>query len=265
MITTITTIASQSFDRIRLSHLIAISQLTFYLSLCFLISEYSKYKPSSNLSGQIHDWTSRRTTSSLEDMFDVNLLIQTGGLYILALFLFAEVGLFLGFFLPGDTLLIAAGIFAKQGKMSIAAVLVIAALSAIAGDSTAYLIGRHVGRRIFNREYSVLFNRKHVLKAERFFERYGAKTVSVTHFIPIVRTFTPLVAGVAKLTYPLFLAFDAIGDIAWSVVVGLLGYYVGSRIPGIDNYILLVIGAAVILSLAPTIVHLVRWRIRKHP
>ena len=196
-------------------------------------------------------------------MFDVNHLIQTGGLYILALFLFAEVGLFLGFFLPGDTLLIAAGIFAKQGKLSIAAVLVVAALAAIAGDSTAYLIGRHIGRRIFNREYSVLFNRQHIAKAERFFERYGAKTVSVAHFIPFVRTFTPLVAGAAKLTYPFFLAFDVVGDIAWSVVVGLLGYYVGSRIPGIDNYILLIIGAVIIISLAPTLIQLMRWQRHK--
>ena len=196
-------------------------------------------------------------------MFAVNQLIQSGGLYILALFLFAEVGLFLGFFLPGDTLLIAAGIFAKQGKLNIAAVLIIAALAAMAGDTTAYLIGRHVGRRIFNREYSVLFNRKNVRKTEQFFARYGAKTVSVAHFIPIVRTFTPLVAGIAKLAYPFFLFFDAIGDIIWAVVVGLLGYYVGSRIPGIDNYILLVIGAAIILSLTSTVVHLVRWQIRK--
>src|ERR1039457_5944874 len=116
-------------------------------------------------------------------MLDVTHIIQSGGLVLLGLFLFSEVGLFLGFFLPGDTLLIAAGIYAKEGKMDIAAVILVAAVAAIAGDSTAYFIGRNLGPRVFSKQNSVLFNPGHIAKAEKFYEKYGSKTLLVAHFI----------------------------------------------------------------------------------
>lgn len=188
-------------------------------------------------------------------MFDVTTIVQHGGLLLLAVFLFAEVGLFLGFFLPGDTLLIAAGIYAKQGKMNLAAIIFVAALAAIAGDNVAYNIGRHFGRRLFKNKDSLIFDPNHIARAEAFYDRFGAKTLLVSHFLPIVRTFTPLLAGIAKMTYPKFATFNAVGDILWAVGVTLVGYYVGSRIPGVDKYIMLVIIAAVVLSAGPTLIH----------
>lgn len=196
-------------------------------------------------------------------MFDVTHIIQSGGLVLLGLFLFSEVGLFLGFFLPGDTLLIAAGIYAKEGKLNIAAVMIVAAIAATAGDSTAYMIGRHVGRRFFKKKDSVLFDPEHVAKAEKFYDKYGPKTLLVAHFLPVVRTFTPLLAGVAHMPYRRFLMFDAIGDSFWAVSVSLVGYYIGSRIPGIDNYILAIVLFAVVVSSGPTIIHVIRLQLRK--
>lgn len=199
-------------------------------------------------------------------MFDVSHILQSGGLVglvILAVILFAEVGLFLGFFLPGDTLLIAAGIYAKQGKLSLAAVIVVAALAAIAGDSTSYWIGRKLGHRVFTKNDGIIFRKDHINKAEKFYEKYGAKTLLVSHFLPVVRTFTPLLAGVAKMDYRKFLTFNIIGDISWAVSVTLVGYYVGSRIPGVDKYILLFLGFIMIISIVPTIYHVIRQRLTK--
>jgi membrane-associated protein len=195
-------------------------------------------------------------------MLNVTHLVQSGGLILIAAFLYAEVGLFLGFFLPGDTLLIAAGIYAKEGKLSIAAVIVVAAIAAIAGDSTAYFIGRKAGPRIF-KEHNVIFRQEHVVRAEAFYEKHGPKTLLVAHFIAVIRTLSPLLAGVARMQYSRFLTFDIIGDVAWAVIVTLLGYYVGSRIPNIDHYILLVLALVIICSLVPTIYHLVRLTLKK--
>lgn len=196
-------------------------------------------------------------------MFEVSHIVQSGGLFFIALILYAEVGLFLGFFLPGDTLLIAAGIFAKQGDLSLAAVIIVAAVSAIAGDSTAYFIGRKFGKKVFRKDDGIIFRKDHIQKAEAFYEKYGAKTLLVAHFIPVVRTFTPLLAGVAKMDYRKFLLFDVIGDIFWATSVTLVGYYVGSRIPGVDKYILLIIGGVVVISLIPTLYHLARHHLKQ--
>jgi membrane-associated protein len=196
-------------------------------------------------------------------MLDVSHIVQVGGLLLIGAFLFAEVGLFLGFFLPGDTLLIAAGVYAKQGKLSIAAIIVVAAIAAIAGDSTAYFIGRKLGPRIFRNEDSVIFRKDHVARAEKFYEKYGPKTLLFAHFLAVVRTFSPLLAGVGKMQYSKFLTFDAIGDITWALVVSLLGYYVGSRIPNIDHYILFVLAAIIVCSLVPAIYQIIRLTLKK--
>jgi membrane-associated protein len=196
-------------------------------------------------------------------MFSVTHIIQSGGLVLLGLFLFAEVGLFLGFFLPGDTLLITAGIYAKQGRLNIAAVILVAAIAATAGDSTAYLIGRHGGRRLFTKKDSVIFQPEHIAKAEDFYERFGAKLLLISHFLPVVRTFTPLLAGVARMPYRKFLVFDATGDTLWSIVISLVGYYIGSRIPNIDHYILGIVIFAVAISSGPTIIQLIRLKLKQ--
>src|SRR5580698_4613248 len=151
-------------------------------------------------------------------MCDVTHLIQSGGLILLGGFLFAEVGLFLGFFLPGDTLLIAAGIYAKEGKLNIAAVIVVAAIAATAGDSMAYFIGHKLGPRVFRNKDSVIFRPEHVARAERFYEKHGPKTLLIAHFLPVIRTFSPLLAGVARMPYRRFLTFDATGDTAWALI-----------------------------------------------
>lgn len=196
-------------------------------------------------------------------MFNVNEIIQSGGIWLIGLFLFSEVGLFLGFFLPGDTLLIAGGIYAMQGKLNLISVIVVALIAAILGDSTSYLIGRKIGRRLFTKKDSVLFDAKHVKRAEDFYQKYGSKAVLIAHFIPVIRTFNPLVGGVAEMPYSKFLIFDAIGDTAWAIIVTLIGYYIGSRIPNVDHYILAVVGLVVIVSLAPTVYHFVIKRYLK--
>lgn len=197
-------------------------------------------------------------------MFNVTDIVQHGGLLLLGFFLWAEVGLFLGFFLPGDTLLITAGIFAKQGKLSLAAVILVAGVAAIAGDSTAYFIGRKAGPKIFQKEDSILFKPEHVQRARLFYDKYGPKTLLIAHFVPVVRTFSPLFAGIAAMPYKRFLTFDAIGDTAWAVGVTLVGYYVGSRIPNVDHYILFVVLGAVVITLAPTLFHIATVIIRRH-
>lgn len=196
-------------------------------------------------------------------MLDVTHLVQVGGLLLVGIFVFAEVGLFLGFFLPGDTLLIAAGIYAKQGKLNIAALITVSALAAIAGDSLGYYIGRKLGPKVFTKDDGLIFRRDHIDKAEWVYERYGSKALLVTHFIAIVRTFMPLMAGVARMPYRRFLTFDAIGDIFWAVSVTLVGYYVGSRIPNVDRYILLALAAVVLASLLPALYHFARVQLRK--
>jgi len=196
-------------------------------------------------------------------MFNPSDIVQSGGLLLIGVFLFSEVALFLGFFLPGDTLLIAAGVYAQHGKLSIVGVIAVAILAAIAGDSTAYYIGRRLGPRVFKNKDSIFFRADHVAKAEVFYEKHGPKTLLVAHFLPVVRTFTPLLAGVAKMPYRRFVIFNATGDIAWAVSVTLVGYYIGSRIPNVDHYILLLVLAAMIITASPTLYHLVKLHLKK--
>jgi membrane-associated protein len=189
-------------------------------------------------------------------MPSVTELVQSGGLLLIALLVYGESGMFLGFFFPGDTLLLTAGVFAAQGKLSLAAVIVVVAVAAIAGDNTGYHIGRRYGRRLFRKPDSMFFRQEHVRRAEDFFERFGSKAMLIAHFVPVVRTFLPPVAGVARMDRKQFIIFDAIGDIAWAVIVTLIGYWFGTKIPNIDRYILLAVGAAMTISLGPSIYHL---------
>lgn len=189
-------------------------------------------------------------------MLSVTELVQSGGLLLIGLLVYGESGMFLGFFFPGDTLLLTAGVFAAQGKLSLASVIVVVAVAAIAGDNTGYHLGRRYGRRLFRKPDSMFFRQEHVARAEKFFERFGAKAMLMAHFVPVVRTFLPPVAGVARMDLKQFVIFDAIGDTAWAVIVTMIGYWFGTRIPNIDRYILLAVAAAVIISLGPSIYHL---------
>ncbi len=189
-------------------------------------------------------------------MFNINHIIEYGGLLLIGLLIFGESGMFIGFFFPGDTLLISAGVFAAIGKLSLSSIIIVAAMAAILGDNTGYHIGKRYGRRLFKKPDGVVFKQKYVSDAEIFFEKYGVKTMLIAHFIPVIRTFAPAVAGVSKMRYRYFFIFDAIGDIAWTITVTLIGYWFGRKIPNIDHYILLAVLAVVVITLGPTVYHL---------
>lgn len=193
-------------------------------------------------------------------MFDpTHLLAGTGvllGLVFIGGIIFAETGLLIGFFLPGDTLLISAGVFAAQGKLPLAATLLVIAVAAIAGDNLGYVIGKTAGRKLFHKKDGLLFRHEYVMRAESFYERYGSKTVLLSHFLPVIRTFAPIVAGVAKMNHFQFFVFDAIGDIVWAFAVTMLGYWFGSKIPNIDHYILPAVGLATLFTFSPMVWHL---------
>jgi membrane-associated protein len=196
-------------------------------------------------------------------MFNPSHLIESGGLALITLIIFAESGMMLGFFLPGDTLLISAGVFAAQGKLSLAALLILVSLAAIAGDNTGYHIGRTVGPRLFKKRDGLIFRHAYVEQSEKFFERFGSKTMLIAHFIPVIRTFTPIVAGVGKMSRARFAFFDAIGDCAWAILVTMLGYWFGSKIPNIDHYILLAVILATIFSFGPLVYHVIKAVLEK--
>lgn len=193
---------------------------------------------------------------SLTSMFDVESIIQTGGLLIIALIIFAESGMFVGFFFPGDTLLMTAGIFAAQGHLNIAEVILVIAFAAILGDNVGYHIGKQFGRGLFKKKDGVFFRQDYVQRAEKFYERWGSRTMLFSHFIPIVRTFAPPVAGVARMNYKQFFFYDAIGIIAWSFLVTMVGYWFGSRIPNVENYLILGVVGVMAFTLGPTFYHI---------
>ncbi|HEY5152425.1 MAG TPA: DedA family protein [Candidatus Saccharimonadales bacterium] len=196
-------------------------------------------------------------------MFDVTHIIQAGGLALIAALIFGESGMFIGFFFPGDTLLLSAGIFAATGKLPLLPTILVIALAAILGDNTGYHIGKRYGRRLFSKPDGVVFRQQYVQQAEGFYERHGSKTMLIAHFMPIVRTFAPAVAGVARMNYKQFFIFDAIGDSAWAVIVTLIGYWFGRRIPNLDHYILLAVVAVVLITLGPTVYHLAKALLEK--
>lgn len=163
-----------------------------------------------------------------------------------------------GFFLPGDTLLFSAGILAAGHKLSLVSALVVIAIAAIAGDNTGYQIGRSLGPRLFRKKDGLIFRKEHIERAEKFYEKYGSKTMLIAHFVPVVRSFAPVTAGAGKMPRKLFMFFDAIGDIAWTLVLTLFGYFIGSRIPGINKYIEPVLILVVLAFLTPTLYHILR-------
>ncbi|HSX29343.1 MAG TPA: VTT domain-containing protein [Candidatus Saccharimonadales bacterium] len=187
---------------------------------------------------------------------DPTTLIQSGGLIALGLIIFAESGLMVGFFLPGDTLLISAGILAAQGQLNIELTIAVIAIAAIMGDNTGYQLGRVAGPRLFRKKDGIIFRQDHIEKAEQFYEKHGSKTMLFAHFIPVVRSFAPVVAGVGKMPYAKFFIFDAVGIIVWAALVTLLGYWVGSKIPNLDHYIMPVLLGVVVLTFAPTLWHI---------
>ena len=189
---------------------------------------------------------------------DLKTLILAVGYVGLFAIVFAESGLFFGFFLPGDSLLFTTGFLASQGFFDLGTLLVLLSIAAIAGDSVGYWSGERFGRRLFNREDSIWFHKKHLVTAAEFYEKHGGKAIILARFLPAVRTFVPIVAGMAQMRYARFLAFNVWGGLFW--VVGLTGggYVFGSTIPDVDRYLIPVVLLIIVVSALPTAIHLYR-------
>ena len=199
-------------------------------------------------------------THLLHRLYDVRGLIEWGGTFLVCAIIFVETGLFVGFFLPGDSLLVTAGVFAGAGHLHLAWLLSLVALCAIAGDQLGYWIGRKAGEGLYRREDSLIFKKRHLQEAHAFYERHGAKTVIIARFVPIIRTFCPPVAGAAKMTYKRYLLFDIAGGILWVWAIVLLGYTLGRTVPNVDKKIDYIIVAVVVASLIPAAYH--AWKSR---
>jgi len=191
-------------------------------------------------------------------LFNVQGLIQWGGTLLVCGIVFIETGFFVGFFLPGDSLLVTAGVFAATGNLKLAELLLLVPLCAIAGDQVGYWIGRKAGRALYRREDSLIFRKRHLERAHQFYEKYGGKTVILARFVPIVRTFCPPVAGAAMMPYGRYVAYDVAGGFVWVGSMILGGYFLGSMIPDIGDRIHYVIGAVILLSLLPPIISVLR-------
>ena len=182
---------------------------------------------------------------------DPAFLIQTLGLIGVFSIVFAESGLFFGFFFPGDSLLFTAGLLASQGHFNVLLLWLGCTLAAIAGDSVGYAFGKKVGPKIFNRDDSLFFHKKHVLRTQAFYEKHGKKTIILARFVPIVRTFAPILAGVGNMEYRSFLSYNVIGGVIWSTLLIFLGFALGSFIPDVDRYLLPIVLAIIVLSFVP--------------
>ncbi|MBF8279952.1 MAG: dedA [candidate division NC10 bacterium] len=198
-------------------------------------------------------------------IYDVEALVRIGGLMALIAIVFVETGLFVGFFLPGDSLLVTAGLFAARGDLGLWSIFLFVSLAAIVGDTVGYTIGARTGPKIFTREDSLLFHKKHLITTKEFYDRYGGVTIIIARFMPIVRTFAPLVAGVGGMEYRRFVFYNVAGGIGWVVSMTSLGYFLGKAVPGIDRHIHVVIAVVIFLSLLPAIIKFARdrWRLRR--
>ena len=194
---------------------------------------------------------------------DVNGLLQWGGTFLVCAIVFVETGLFVGFFLPGDSLLVTAGIFAAAGHLDIRLLLSLGFLCAFGGDQLGYWIGRQAGQALYKREDSFLFKKRHLERAHEFYERYGGKTVVIARFVPIIRTFVSPVAGAARMEYRQFVIYNALGGFLWVWGMLLLGYFLGAVIPNVDRHIHIVVAIVVVLSLLPAVIETIRERRRK--
>jgi membrane-associated protein len=191
---------------------------------------------------------------------DPRHLIETFGTIGLLAIVFAESGLLIGFFLPGDTLLVTAGLLASQGKLNFAVILPGCFLAAVAGDQVGYLFGARVGPSLFRRPDSRIFKQENIEKARAYFERYGAKTILLARFVPVVRTFAPIVAGVGNMPYRVFITYNVLGGLCWAVGITTLGYILGESIPNIDKYLIPVVLVIGFLSALPVLIEVRRNR-----
>ncbi len=193
---------------------------------------------------------------------DLPTLIQSIGYLGVWGMVFAESGLLIGFFLPGDSLLFTAGFLASQHLLNVWLLIVGGSICAVAGDSVGYLTGHRFGRRLFRREDSRFFHKDHLVRAQKFYDLHGGKALVLARFMPIVRTFAPITAGIGKMYYPSFLTYNIVGGVLWTFGLTLLGYFLGSVIPDVDRYLLPIVLAIVVISLLPSVFHL--WKENRH-
>ena len=202
----------------------------------------------------------------IKDLFhkltDVETLVRVGGLTAMTAIVFAETGLMIGFFLPGDSLLVTAGVFAAAGQLNIFTLNALLITAAIVGDTVGYWFGRRVGPALFKRPKSLLFNPDHLRRAHDFYEKHGGKTIILARFMPVIRTFAPIVAGMAEMNYRRFLSFNVFGGIFWVVSMTGIGYFLG-KIPGVREHIEIVIIIVIFLSILPGIIAFLREWMKK--
>jgi len=202
-------------------------------------------------------------------IYDVQGIVRVGGLALIAAIIFAETGLLAGFFLPGDSLLVTAGIYCTSANPEAAPLLnivwlnLIVMVAAIAGDTVGYWIGLKAGPKIFTREKSLFFSRRHLLRTQEFYERHGGKTIIIARFVPIIRTFAPVVAGVGKMSYRRFVSYNVFGGIGWSLSMTLIGYTLGQIYPQITKQIDKVIIVIIVVSLMPMVISYLANRKKK--
>jgi membrane-associated protein len=191
---------------------------------------------------------------------DAEMLVRVGGLTAMTAIVFAETGLLIGFFLPGDSLLVTAGVFAAVGQINLLHLNLLLIAAAIAGDTVGYWFGRKTGPALFRRPKSLLFNPEHLKRAHDFYEKHGGKTIVLARFMPIIRTFAPIVAGMGNMEYRRFLSFNVFGGALWVLSMTLIGYFLG-QIPGVREHIEVVILVVVFLSILPGIIAALKeWR-----
>jgi len=198
----------------------------------------------------------------LSGRYALDDLVRWGGYAILVAIVFVETGLLVGFFLPGDSLLITAGLVAATGALNIWSLNVLLILAAVVGDSVGYAIGWRAGPRLFTRPKSRLFNPKHVERTRAFYARHGPKTIVIARFVPIIRTFAPVVAGVGQMEYRRFIFYNIAGGVGWVTSMTWAGYLLGQTVPNISDHIHILVVIVILLSLIPIVVELVRERRR---
>ncbi|MBZ5502448.1 MAG: VTT domain-containing protein [Acidobacteriia bacterium] len=201
----------------------------------------------------------------LLQLYDVRGLIEWGGTVLVCTIVFVETGMFVGFFLPGDSLLVTAGVFAGAGQLKLVWLLSLVTLCAILGDQVGYWIGRQAGQSLYRREESRFFKKKHLERAHEFYERYGGKTIILARFVPIIRTFCPPVAGAAQMSYAQYLVYDICGGFLWVWSMVLVGYTLGRTIPNVDKRIHYIIAVVIVLSLMPAAYHALKARRQPPP
>ena len=200
--------------------------------------------------------------SAFRTLYNVPELIRLVGMFGVIFIIFAETGLMVGFFLPGDSLLVTAGLFAAKGDLNIAWLIPCLMVAAVTGNATGYFIGHTAGQALYSRPNSLLFRREHLVRTHEFYERHGGKTIILAQFMPIVRTFAPVVAGAASMTYRRFATFNVVGAVLWINSMTLTGYYLGRVIPNIEKRIHIVVAVVIFLSLLPGITAYLRSKLR---